>query len=151
MARASSPPSVRLVAKQSTERHGHRWWRSSNLSYGAWNDTMILPTRSRRKEGGVLFYSLFTKQTIHGGLAAVVAWSSRSSTASHDPTHASPAPRSSPKALPWSPQASPQFNCFGRRWIELTRRLSSCSRVWGLQNKIRWARAAIYMAFSSSS
>jgi hypothetical protein len=82
---------------------------------------------------GVSFYSLSAEETIHRELAAV-AWRSRSLTASHDLTHASLAPRSSPnalpwspKALPWSPKASPWFNCYGRRWIDLAR--SFCSAL----------------------
>jgi hypothetical protein len=83
----------------------------------------------------ISFYSLFAEKMIHGWLA-VVAWSYWSLTASKDLTHASPAPWSSPKALPWSPQASPWFNCFGWRWIKLTQRLSLFARVWGLRGKI---------------
>jgi hypothetical protein len=48
---------------------------------------------------GVSFYLLSMEEMIHGGLAAV-AQCSRSLTASHDLTRASPAPRSSPKASP---------------------------------------------------
>jgi hypothetical protein len=94
----------------------------------------------------VPFYSLSVEETIHGGLVAA-ARSSRSLTVSHDLTRASPAPRSSPKASPWSPQASPRFNCLEQRWIQLMRWLSLCARVRGLWDKIWWARAAIYRAF----
>jgi hypothetical protein len=102
------------------------------------------------EEHGVSFYSLSATQTIHGGLAAV-AWSSWSSTATHDLDWASPASRSSSKASPWSPQASPWFNCFGQWWIELVWQLSSCARVWGLRDEIQWVHAAIYRAFGSNS
>jgi hypothetical protein len=102
------------------------------------------------EEQGVSFYSLSVKQMIHGGLAAV-AWSSWSSTATHDLDWASLASRSSSKASPWCPQAYPWFNCFGWGWIRLVWQLSSCARVWGLQDEIWWIRAAIYRAFGSNS
>jgi hypothetical protein len=101
-------------------------------------------------EQGVSFYSLFAKQTVHRGLA-VAAWSYWSSTMAHNLNWGSLASRSSSKALPWSPQASPWLNCFGRWRIELTRRLSLCANVWGLRNEIHQAHATIYRAFGSIS
>jgi hypothetical protein len=102
------------------------------------------------EELGVSFYSLSVKQTIHGGLA-VAAWSSWSSTTVHNLDWAYLASRSSSKASPQSPQASPWFNCFGRWRIKLTWKLSSCARVWGLRDKIQQLRATVYRAFSSIS
>jgi hypothetical protein len=95
---------------------------------------------------GVSFYSLSAEEMIHGGLAAA-AQSSQSLTASHDLGQASSAPKSSSKALPWSPQASPRFNCFGWWRIKLVWGLSSCARVQGLGDKIHRARAAMYRSF----
>jgi hypothetical protein len=102
------------------------------------------------EEQGISFYSLSVKQTIHRGLAAV-AWSSWSSTAAHDLDWASPASRWTSKASPRSPQASLWFNSFGGQRIELVWQLSSCDRVWGLQDEIQWVWAAIYRAFGSIS
>jgi hypothetical protein len=104
---------------------------------------MIPPTWPRRARGLVL---LTFGEANSPRRLAVVAWSPWPLMASHDVTWASPASRSSSKVSPWSPQASPWFNCFGRWWIELTRQLSSSARVWGLQDKIRQAQAAIYRA-----
>jgi hypothetical protein len=97
---------------------------------------------------GASFYSLLVEQTIHE-VPTAAAWSSLFLKAWHDLARASPAPRSSPKALPWSPQASHRFNCFRWRWIELTWWLSLCTRVCGLRDKIWRARATIYRAFGS--
>jgi hypothetical protein len=132
MARAAPPSSVRLRSKQSTGHHGCQRW-----------SAQILPTKCETKqqlflrdleEKGIPFYSLSAEETIHGDLA-VVAWRSQTSTASHNLIRASLAPRNSHKASPWSPQASPWFNCFKRQWIEIVRRLSSCTRVFSCGSK----------------
>jgi hypothetical protein len=54
------------------------------------------------EEKGILFYSLSAEKKIHRRLAAA-AWSSHALTALHDLAQASLAPRSSPRALSWSP------------------------------------------------
>jgi hypothetical protein len=54
------------------------------------------------EERGVPFYSLSVEKMIHRRLA-VVAWSSRALTVFHDLAQASLAPRSSARALSWSP------------------------------------------------
>jgi hypothetical protein len=148
MARAAPPSSVRLRLKQSTRCHDRRRWRAqTQLTEHEMKQWLFL---CDLEEKGIPFYSFSMEETIHGELAAA-AWRSRTSMTSHDLIRASPAPRSSPKALPWSPQASPWFNCFGRQWIELARWLSLCTRVCGLWNKIWRPRAAIYRDFGTYS
>jgi hypothetical protein len=147
-ARAAPPSSVHLGSKDSTRRHGHRWWRAQTQ-----------PTERETKqrlflrgleEMGILFYSLSAEEMIHGELAAVT-WRSQTLMATRGLVRASPIPRSSPKASPLSPQDSLWFNCFGQQWIELVRWLSSCTRVWGLGDKIQQAWVAIYRAFGTNS
>jgi hypothetical protein len=89
------------------------------------------------------FCKLTTKEMVEGERATVArfGWCLVMVTTA---SGGAPALRSSSTASPCSPQAPHWVNCFKRRWIELVRRLSSCARVWGLRDKIRWIRAAIY-------
>jgi hypothetical protein len=128
--------------------HGCRRWRGSTSSYRALTNTMISPTWPRRARALVLL--TFGEANSPRRLAAVT-WSPWLSMALHDLAWASLASRSSSKASPWSRQASPLFNWFGRWWIEFTRQLSSSARVWGLWDKIRRARAAIYRVSCTGS
>jgi hypothetical protein len=125
-------------------------WEDPSSSYGApfamrflptwstWWEEPILQTndegngRGRADNGGAVWFGRFLAmvRTASGGALAL---------------------RSRSTASPCSPQAPPCVNCFGRRWIELMRWLSSCTRVWGLQDKIRWVRATIYRASWSYS
>jgi hypothetical protein len=129
------------------ERHGcSHGWRPGAQAWPTglqtWRQLLLHDLEGNR----VSFYSLLVKQMIHEGLAAA-ACSSRPSTASPDLSGASPAPRSSSKVLPCSPQAPPQFNCFRLWWVTLVRWLYLCARVWCLRDEIRRTRAAIYRAF----
>jgi hypothetical protein len=102
------------------------------------------------EDKGNMFYKLMMKETIEGEKAMVAQFGRRLATmrVASDRALAS---RSSSTTSPWSAQAPPWVNCFGCRWIELVWRLSSCARVWGLREKIRRVRAALYRASWSYS
>jgi hypothetical protein len=96
------------------------------------------------------FWKLMAKETVEGERVTVARFGRRLAML-RTAFDGAPASRSSSTTSPCSPQAPPWVNCFGRRWIELMRRLSSCARVWVLRDKIRWVQAAIYRASWSYS
>jgi hypothetical protein len=129
-------------------RHGRRlgWAQARAMGHQTrWGLTLC-----DLEDKGHPFCKLTTKETVEGERAmasrfgrclVIVRMASIGALAS----------RSSSTASPCSPQAPPWVNCFRHRWIELVRRLSSCTRIWGLWDKIQWVQASIYMASWSYS
>jgi hypothetical protein len=116
---------------------------SSSASYGARNE-WGLALRYLEDKGGP-FCKLTAKEMVQGEWTTTV-WFGRCLTMVRTASGGAPALRSSTTASPCSRQAPPSVNCFGRRWIELVRWLSSCARVWALHNKIWWIGSAMYWA-----
>jgi hypothetical protein len=97
------------------------------------------------QDKGNPFCELTVKEKVEGERATVAQFGRRLSSV-RMASGGAPASRSSSIASPCSPQAPPWVNCFGCRWIKLVQWLSSCARLWGLQDKIRWLQATIYRA-----
>jgi hypothetical protein len=129
-----------------TEAGGHHGCRLGHAqAWATGHQTWWSLTLRDLEDKGNPFCKHTAKETVEGERVTTARFGWRLAMV-RTPSGVAPASRNSSTALPCSPQAPPWVNCFGRWWIELVRRLSSCTRVCGPRDKIRWVRAAIYRA-----